>query len=157
MEIQTLGPQALLIHAAESELCRRGIDPRAPQAEELLLLCRDALLLQGVSARRLEEISALSAPHALLLLLRLSPPEAEWFPFPDLALALEALAALPAAPSGPLVWHKKRYLLGERSPSQGVLLSEFTSPLPQHGAPASQATLVLDESALSRLWSLLHR
>lgn len=159
MEIQTLGPQALLICAAEPELRRRGLDPDAPEAEEILHLAREALLLRGVSPRRLMEISALSTPNALLLLLRLSTPEEEWFPFPDLPLALDALAALPTAPEGALVWHKARYLLGTRSPDHGCLLSEFAAPLSQRAARTleEQATLILDEAALARLWTLLNR
>ena len=159
MEIETLGPQALLVYTPLPELRERGVDPRRPGVEALLLLAREALRRRGIPARRLEQLSALGERRSLLLLLRLSEPEEEWFPFPDLALVLEAAAALDMPPEGSLIWRQPDYLLGTRCPRQSTLLSEFASPLPleQAGELEEEAVLVLDEAALGQLWGVLRR
>lgn len=153
MEIQTLGPRALLVYAAEEELRRWRVNPRRPGAE-LLLLSRWALAQRGVSVRRLTEISVLSARRSLLLLLRLSAVEEEWFPFPDLGLAAEAVSALSRPPEGVLVWDGSAYLLGIRSAEQAARLSEYALPLSPADAEGleERCTLVLDRGALEKLW-----
>lgn len=157
MDIQALGAGALLVSAAEEELRRWGLNPRRPDAEALLLLARWALRRRGVPFDRLSEVSVLSARRSLLLLLRLNDAETEWFPFPDLARALDAAAALPRALEGALAWQGGRYLLLSRSAAQSALLSEYADPLPPREAEGLEedAALVLDERALGRLWAAI--
>lgn len=159
MDIQTLGPQALLVYAGARELRRWGVNPRQPEPEALLLLSRTALSHRGISPRRLMEISALNGSGALLLLLRLSAPEEEWFPFPDLAMAVDAVAALPRTPEGVLAWDGRSYLLGTRRPEQAAVLSEYADSLSpaEAGCVGERSILVLDEGALGKLWEALRR
>jgi hypothetical protein len=160
MEIQALGPRALLVYADARELLRRGVDLRRPEPEALLHLSWEALARRGIPLQRLRELTALPGKRSLLLLLGLTPPQEEWFPFPDLSLAVDAVAALPGGPEGALVWQEGQgYLLGTRSPGQAALLSEFAAPLPPEEAEGLEedAALILDEAALSRLWNALHR
>jgi hypothetical protein len=160
MEIQALGPRALLVYANAGELRRRGVDLRRPEPEALLYLSWEALARRGVPLQRLTELTALPGRRSLLLLLALSAPQEEWFPFPDLSLAVDAVASLPGVPEGALVWQPERgYLLSTRNTGQAALLSEFATPLPPEETEGLEevSSLVLDEAALSRLWQALNR
>jgi hypothetical protein len=157
MEIESLGPQALLVYTPLPELRRRGVDPRRPGVLALMLLAQEALERRGIPGERLEQLSALGEGGSLLLLLRLRAPREEWFPFPDLGRAVDAVAALSRPPEGPLVWDGRSYLLGTRSAEQAAALSEYTDPLSPAEAERSEAegTLVLDEGAAGRLWGAM--
>jgi hypothetical protein len=160
MEIQALGPRALLVYADAGELRRRGVDLRRPDPEALLYLSWEALARRGVPLQRLTELTALPGRRSLLLLLGLTAPQEEWFPFPDLSAAVEAVAALPGAPEGMLGWQPGQgYLLSTRNPGQAALLSEFANPLPPEETESLEedAALILDEAALSKLWQTLNR
>jgi hypothetical protein len=78
MEIQALGPRALLVYTDARELLRRGVDLRRPEPEALLHLSREALARRGVPLRRLRELTALPGKRSLLLLLSLTPSQEEW-------------------------------------------------------------------------------
>lgn len=159
MDIQAIGPQALLVLTSGAELLRWGVDPEQPDERALSRLAREALRREGLERQRLTELRFLTAPGSLLLLLRLSAAAAEWFPFPDLARAAEAIAMLPQPPEGPLVWQGQRYLLRESAPARRARLAEYTSPVSPDAAEEVErtATLVLDRGALARLWDALRR
>ena len=160
MEIQALGPRALLVYADAGELRRRGVDLRRPDPEELLYLSWEAMTRRGVPLQRLTELTALPGRRSLLLLLGLAAPQEEWFPFSDLSLAVDAVAALPSVPEGALIWQQVRgYLLSTRSTNHAALLSEFTTPLPPEETESLEedAALILDEAALVKLWQALNR
>lgn len=159
MDIQAIGPQALLVHTSGAELLHWGVDPEQPDERALSRLAREALRREGLERQRLTELRFLTAPDSLLLLLRLSAVAAEWFPFPDLARTAEAIAVLPQPPEGPLVWLGQRYLLRESAPARRARLTEYASPVSPDAAAALErsATLVLDRDALARLWEALRR
>jgi hypothetical protein len=157
MDIQPLGPLALLVHSGGEELRRLTLSrPLTPAGA--LALAREALRRQGIPLSRMEQLSALEQEQGAVLIVQLRAPEGEWFPFSDLAGAAQAIAALPQPPEGPLVW-RGGYALGARGEGVRSILSGFSTPLSPsaEGELEAEGVLVLDAAALKKLWRALRR
>ncbi len=158
MQIHTIGDIQLMIYVTRRELRRRGLDPEDLELRDVIHLTRDACQEAGIPIRRTEEIEAYPERGGVLVFVHLKAEEKEWFRFPDLASALDAVS-LGAVPDGELAHWEGAYSISAHAPALRLTYSEFGEAiaLGEYGAIEENASLVLDREALRRLWLRLHR
>ncbi len=133
MDIQAIGGGGFTVYIGEPELHRRHIEPQSVTARDARELVRGVLDCCETGAVSLE---LYPGRHELLIFVRRSAGEPEFYSFPDLESLLEALAALGTDLASSLYYYDGAYILavwpqeGARVPA----LCEFGAPLALSGA-----------------------
>lgn len=158
MQIQTIGDIRLMIYVTRRELRRRGLDPEDLELRDVIHLTGDACREVGIPVRRTEEIEAYPERGGVLVFVHLKAEEKEWFHFPTLGSAMDAVTES-AMPDGELAHWNGRYYISAHAPALRLKYSEFgeAAAIRECGAIEENAALVLDKEALCRLWVRLQR
>lgn len=128
MEIQAIGARAFSVYIAGEELERRHLDPRSITATQARQIVSDVIRGDGMGAVSLE---LYPGRHEVLIFVKRSAGEPEFFTFPDLESLLEAVLDGGGDTVASLFYYGGRYILavwamdGKRPEG----LAEFGTPL----------------------------
>lgn len=128
MDIQAIGSRAFAVYIGEPELHRRHIEPRNVTVRTAKELVRNVLDCPDTGTVSLE---LFPGRHELLIFVRRSAGEPEFYEFTDLEAALSALAVLPRGCDASLYYLRGVYILAVW-PGDGAriqALCEFGRPV----------------------------
>lgn len=133
MDIQAIGGGGFTVYIGEPELHRRHMEPQSVTARDARELVRGVLDCCETGTVSLE---LYPGRHELLIFVRRSAGEPEFYSFPDLESLLEALAALETDLASSLFFYNGAYILAvwPREGARVPALGEFGTPLSVPGA-----------------------
>ncbi len=108
MDIQAIGSRAFAVYIGEPELHKRHIEPRNVTVSTARELVRNVLDCPDTGTVSLE---LFPGRHELLIFVRRSDGEPEFYEFTDLEAALSALAVLPRDAASSLYYLRGVYIL----------------------------------------------
>lgn len=133
MDIQAIGSRAFTVYIGEPELQRRHIEPGSVTASAARELVRGVLDCPDTGTVSLE---LYPGRHELLIFVRRSAGEPDFYTFPDFESLLRALEELPRGTPSSVFFRDGAYILAVW-PAEGArstALGEFGDPLPRPGA-----------------------
>ncbi len=108
MDIQAIGARAFTVYIPREELERRHLDPGEMTVTEARRLISPLISGDGLGAVRLE---LYPGRHEVLIFVKRSQGEPEFYSFPDLESLLLAARACRDEPAADLFWYDGAYIL----------------------------------------------
>lgn len=153
MDIQAIGSRAFTVYIAQEELERRHLEPGEITVGEARDIVSSVIQCDALGAVRLE---LYPGRHELLIFVKRSLGEPEFYAFPDLESLIRAIGEFGDELAASLFWYDGAYILAVWSDGTYMAgLSEFGDPL---DLPAEfllhlreHARVISDGDAIERL------
>ncbi len=160
MDIQAIGSRAFTVYIGEPELRSRNIEPQSVTERDARELVRGVLDCPDTGLVSLE---LYPGRHELLIFVRRSAGDPEFYEFTDLEALLLALSALPRDAASSLYYDNGVYILAVWPDGDlpAHALCEFATPVPRRGTYLlhlrEHARPIAEGNAVQALSPLLRR